>query len=133
MSYIYPRCDALRVKLLTKRQLYPKAFRAVWKLDGAYNNGTATPTAIESYKRESCPAKFLQDVPGTNLRMGILSTSFNIEPTTSDATAPCTGDVRIFSVFERKYLAVDETCSKFTLVDDAADAGASFKLLPIVV
>lgn len=132
LSYIYPRCDALRVNLLSKRQLSQKPLRAVWYLDGANKNGTETPTGIKSYGRRSCPARYLQDVPGTMLRLGILRSEFIIRPT-GDNVADCNSDVRIFSTIDQKYLAMDDSCGAFKLIDDAADPGASFKLIKLVV
>ena len=51
----------------------------------------------------------------------------------SDNIADCYSDVGLFSPLEQKYLAMDNSCSGFTFVDDPSDAAASFKLIKLRV
>ncbi len=126
LSYIYPRCDALRVALLTKRQLYSKVFRAVWSMRGSTNNRTGVETSIKSYKRSDCDTRYLQDIPGSHLRMGMLESQWTILPRGAD----CYSDVGLWSKFENKWLAMSDSCGAFTFVEDAEPA-SSFSLLKI--
>jgi hypothetical protein len=120
------------VTLLTKKQLYPKAFRAVWSMQGRSENGTDTPTSIKSYKRSNCGTRYLQDIPGTNLRVGLLDTQWTIRPL-ADNSADCYSNVGLYSDLENKYLAMDDSCGAFTFVEDATDPAASFSLLKLRV
>jgi hypothetical protein len=132
LSFVYPRCDAVRVSLLTKRQLESKPLRSVWSMRGSIADGVETGTTIKSYMRSNCGTRYLQDVAGTNMRVGAFPSDWVVRPL-SDSSIDCFDEVSLFSPTAGKYLSMQGACEGFTLTEDAAADGASFKLIKLTL
>jgi hypothetical protein len=129
LSYIYPRCEALRVSLLSKKQLSTKPKRSVWVMNGSVSNGEETPTTIRSYMREPCGSRDLQGNPGVNLRLGFFPVDWVIRPRSENGD--CYTDVALYSPIEDKYLTVNDICSQFTMTGDDFDGESEQQLFKL--
>ena len=114
LSYVYPSCDSVRVQLLSKKQLKSKPKRAVWLLNGVVNGDIEVPTTITSYKRNTCPTRRLQDIEGTNLRVGTSSTEWVLRPVGDGKDCSL---VSLWSVSKEAYLTVSTLCESFSFAN----------------
>jgi hypothetical protein len=129
LSYIYPRCDSLRVTLLNKKQLREKPYRAAWTMNGAYFGGEDwITTPMKSYKRSDCSSRYLQTVPGTNMRMGTLQDEWVIQPV--EGSSDCYSSVSLYSEYQGGYLSVASSCNSFSF-KDTVGLGEMFELKAI--
>lgn len=116
ISYVYPRCDSVRVTLLNKKQLKSKPYRAVWTMNGAAFGDSTIQTSIKTYKRSNCPSRYLQGIPGTNMRVGVLEDEWVIVPV--EGSTDCYSSVSLYSPYQNAYLSVSEFCDSFDFEDD---------------
>lgn len=120
LSYIYPRCDSVRVALRKKEQLRSKPQRAVWKLNGAASgDGNDTAAPIETYMRSKCFSKYLQDIAGDNLQVGDGRDEWVIVPV--DGSNDCYSSVSLYSPTQQAYLSVSPTCDSFSFEEKVGD------------
>lgn len=115
LSYVYPKCESLRVTLLNKKQLRAKPYRAVWTMNGAAFSDSAISSSIKTYKRSDCATRYLQSIPGYNMRVGALDDEWTIVPV--EGSSDCYSSVSLYSEIEKGYLSVSGSCDSFSFED----------------
>ena len=115
LSYVYPKCESLRVTLLNKKQLRGKPYRAVWTMNGAAFGDSTISSSIKTYKRSDCATKYLQGIPGYNMRVGALDDEWAIVPV--EGSSDCYSSVSLYSEIEKGYLSVSGSCDSFSFED----------------